>query len=78
MTLREVKEFINSLPPEMDDFPVVNGEVGYVEEDSEELMYRVDKPIVALYVDESTNEVCMFHQALEDVKMAYGNPSDTI
>ena len=48
MTLRELKDFINNLPEEMDNFGVVNGEVGYVDpEDEISMVYRLDKPIIA-------------------------------
>lgn len=75
MTLRELKAFVNGLPQEMEEFQVVNGEVGYLEADSDEMVYRVDKPIIALYVDEDTSEICLFHQTQEDVRNAL-NPSD--
>ena len=69
MTLTELKNFIARLPEEMNDFQVVNGEVGFIEtEDGESFNYRVDKPIIFLYVDEETSEICLFHQTQEDVK----------
>jgi phage regulator Rha-like protein len=68
MTLRELKDFMSKLPEEMDNFMVVNGEVGYLDpEDENTMVYRVDNPIVTLYVDEQTQEICMFHQTKEDV-----------
>jgi phage regulator Rha-like protein len=74
MTLRELKNFIAKLPEEMDNFMVVNGEVGYLDPENEDSMvYRVDNPIVTLYVDEQTQEVCMFHQTREDVKEVLKN-----
>lgn len=74
MTLRELRDFIAKLPTEMDEFMVVNGEVGYLDPNNDDSMvYRVDNPIVALYVDEQTQEVCMFHQTQEDVKEVLKN-----
>lgn len=68
MTLGELKGFIKNLPPEMDEFFVMNGEVGYVDpEDDNSAVYRLDKPIIALYVDEKSGEICFFHQTQEDV-----------
>lgn len=68
MKLKELKAFIQNLPNSMDEFDVVNGEVGYLEpENNDSFVYRVDKPIIALYVDEKSNEVCFFHQTQEDV-----------
>jgi phage regulator Rha-like protein len=77
MTLRELKDFMTKLPAEMDDFMVVNGEMGYLDpEDDNSMVYRVDNPIVMLYVDEQTQEVCMFHQTQEDVKQVLKNNQD--
>lgn len=74
MILKELRKFINGLPEEMDSFEIVNGEVGYVSpENKDSLVYRVDKPIIALYVDESGNEVCFFHQTQEDVTKILDN-----
>jgi hypothetical protein len=74
MTLKELKSFIAKLPDTMDEFDVVNGEVGYLEPDNEEsLVYRVDKPIIALYVDQKSEEICFFHQTQEDVNKALTN-----
>lgn len=68
MTLKELKNFIAQLPEEMDSFEVVNGEVGYIDpEDDNSMVYRVDKPIIALFVDDSSSEICFFHQTQEDV-----------
>lgn len=68
MTLGELKGFLLKLPKEMDEFYVMNGEVGYVDpEDDNSAVYRLDKPIIAMYVDEKSEEVCFFHQTQEDV-----------
>jgi hypothetical protein len=68
MKLKELKEFINNLPEEMDDFTVVNGEFGVLIEDGkEEVMYRVDKPVLMITVDEGDNEVVLLHQTKEDL-----------
>jgi hypothetical protein len=68
MTLNELKKFIDRLPEEMGEWSVVNGEVGYLDpEDDNSMVYRVDKPIIALFVDENSQEICLFHQTQEDV-----------
>jgi hypothetical protein len=68
MTLNELKGFINGLPEEMDEWSVVNGEVGYLDpSDDDSMVYRVDKPIIALYVDQHSQEICLFHQTQDDV-----------
>ena len=41
MKLSELKEFINSLPEEMNDFTVVNGEYGFIDPENEEGYRRV-------------------------------------
>lgn len=74
MTLAELREFLTRIPNEMDGFEVVNGEVGYLDQnDKDSMVYRVDKPIIALYVDEHSKEICFFHQTQEDVNNALKN-----
>jgi hypothetical protein len=74
MTVKELRDFIDKIPAEMDEFMVVNGEVGYLDpNDDDSMVYRVDNPIIALYVDEQTNELCFFHQTKEDVNNIFPN-----
>lgn len=69
MTVKELKDFMKKIPSEMDGYLVVNGEVGYLDEkDEDSMIYRVDNPIITLYVDENTKEFCMLHQTREDIK----------
>jgi hypothetical protein len=68
MTLNELKKFVNGLPEEMGEWSVVNGEVGYLDpSDDNSMVYRIDKPIIALFVDESSQKICLFHQTQDDV-----------
>ena len=68
MMLIELKEFINSLPEEMNEFTVVNGEYGFMDPVNEEgFIYRVDKPVLAINVDENDKEVVLLHQTREDL-----------
>lgn len=68
MKLSELKKFINSLPAEMDDFTVVNGEYGFMDPETEEgFIYRVDKPVLAINVDEKDLEIVLLHQTREDL-----------
>ena len=68
MMLAELKEFINKLPEHMDNFTVVNGEFGYLDpEDENSLIYRVDKPVLMINVDEKDQEVVLLHQTREDL-----------
>jgi TATA-box binding protein (TBP) (component of TFIID and TFIIIB) len=74
MTLLELKNFLEKIPNHMNDYEVVNGEVGYLDiKDEDSLVYRIDKPIITLYVDESSKEICFFHQTQEDVNKALNN-----
>jgi hypothetical protein len=58
MTLKELKNWINSLPEEFNEHTVVNGEVGML---NDEHMYRVDKPITTCMVDEETKEIVLMN-----------------
>lgn len=63
MDLKELKTWVNSLPEEFDDFTVVNGEIGMLED---EYWYRMDKPITTLNVDLENREIFIFNDADED------------
>jgi hypothetical protein len=80
MTLAELKEFINNLSKDMDNFIVVNGEYGFLNpNDENSLVYRVDKPVLMITVDENDKEILLLHQTREDVKtiMNDGNSEGT-
>jgi hypothetical protein len=72
MTLKELKEFVNRLPDTFDDYEVENAE--YVGGNSEEdVAYRLDKPVVAIYVREDTKEVLLMNSPMEQYKLkTYG------
>ncbi len=77
MKLKELIEFIEDLPEEFYEYDIVNGEVGQLIEDGEDnLVFRVDKPIIALYVDEQSKEICFFHQTQEDVNNIWPEKED--
>jgi hypothetical protein len=68
MTYKDLKNFIAQISDEYDEYEIVNGEVGYLDpSDENSLSYRLDKPIIALYVDEQSKELCFLHQTREDV-----------
>ena len=77
MTIKEIKAFLAKLPDEFDEFSLVNGEVGYLPTEKEgeepEAMYRVDKPIISLYVDETSKELCLLHQTRDEMKDILGD-----
>lgn len=62
MKLHELKNWINNLPEEFADFDVVNGEVGMVDE---QFMYRLDKPVTTLTVDQDNKEVIILNDSQE-------------
>ena len=63
MKIIELKEFLETLPDDFDQYEVVNGE--YVKIDSE-YYSRVDKPVMFLTVDEESKELCVLHQTEEE------------
>jgi hypothetical protein len=64
MNLEELKQWVNTLPEELNSFEIVNGEIGML---GDQYHYRVDKPIVACTVDETTNEIIFMHQAEDEL-----------
>jgi hypothetical protein len=78
ITIKEIKDFLSKLPEEMDSFSMVNGEVGYIpsEDGEEQAYYRVDKPIVTLYIDETSKELCLLHQTRDEAKDITGEDFD--
>lgn len=70
MNLREVKEWVNSLPEEFLDYNVANGEEKKM---NDGYYYRIDKPIISLMVDEDHDEVLFLSEAIE--KADYENSS---
>lgn len=59
MKLKELKDWLNSLPEEFDNYPCVNGEEGIIDGN---YSYRIGKPIIAAFVDEESKEVVLSHQ----------------
>ena len=62
MTLRELKTWVDNLPEDFLDFNVVNGEVGMLDG---QYMYRVDKPVTTLTVDEENKEIVILNDSQE-------------
>ena len=67
MTLGELKEFVNRLPDTLDDYEIENAEYtgGSSEED---VAYRLDKPVVAIYIKEDTREILIMNAPMEQYK----------
>jgi hypothetical protein len=71
MTLGELKEFVNRLPDTFNDYEVENAEYmgsNSVGGDSEDVKYRLDKPVVAIYVREDTKEILLMNAPMEQYK----------
>ena len=66
MTLRELKEFVNRLPDTFNDYEVENAE--YTGSNVADVMYRLDKPVVAIYVREDTKEILLMNAPMEQYK----------
>ena len=66
MTIKELKEFVNRLPGTMDDYEVENAE--YMGDNSEDVKYRLDKPVIAIYVREDTRELLLMNAPMEQYK----------
>jgi hypothetical protein len=62
MKLKELKEWLSSLPAESDDFDIVNGDLTETET---EYTYQVEKPVVALYLDQENKEVIVLTQIVK-------------
>ena len=66
MTLLELKEFVNRLPDTFNDYEVENAE--YTGSNGDDVMYRLDKPVVAIYVREDTKELLIMNAPIEQYK----------
>jgi len=66
MTLYELKVYVNSIPEEMDEFNVVNGEFGLVKDGNTFVM--TNNEVLLCYVDEKNQEVQFLHQTDKEVR----------
>jgi hypothetical protein len=65
MTLRELKNWVDSLPSEFLEFEVVNAEAGKI--NGTEFSYRLDKPVTILTVDEQNKEILILNDSDKDI-----------
>ena len=74
MTLLELKQFINQLPDAFNDYEVENAEYmgnmveSFMGDNTQNVRYRLDKPVVAIYVREDTNEILIMNTPMEQYK----------
>jgi Fe-S-cluster formation regulator IscX/YfhJ len=65
MTLTELKDWINSLPEDFNNFQVMNGGET-VKEDI--YMYRIDSPITTCVVDKESKNIIFLNDFYDDKK----------
>jgi len=65
MTFSELKEWINSLPEDFNNFQVMNGGE-MVKEDI--YMYRIDSPITTCVVDKESKNIIFLNDFYDDKK----------
>jgi hypothetical protein len=66
MKLSELKAFVNSIPDDMNDFIVVNGEFTLDKDGNTFIMSN--KVVLTAYVDRPNSEVQLLHQTDKEVK----------
>ncbi len=70
MKLKELKEYILSLPERLDDFNVING--GLIESEIDDSFVFISNTVHTVYVDEKLKEIQFLHQTEDDVKNLMG------
>ena len=60
INLKEVRDWIDTLPEEFLEFNVMNAEEGPIVND--EVMYRFDKPISSINVDRESREILFLNK----------------
>jgi hypothetical protein len=60
MKLKEMKEWLQKLPTEMDEYEIVLGELGQIDSD---YWYRQDAPIAAMDVDRESKEILIMRMS---------------
>jgi hypothetical protein len=61
MKVKELKEWINKLPDDTDEFDIVNGDLTETET---EYQYQIEKPVVAFYMDKENKEIIILTQKI--------------
>ena len=63
MKLKELKDWVNSLPEDFAEFDIVNGDLT---ESENEYTYQIEKPVVAVYMDKENKEVIILTQKIQN------------
>ena len=58
MTLIELKNWLDTLPEEFNEYSVVNAELGIIDD---EYNYRYDKPVTTLAISEESKEILILN-----------------
>ena len=66
MKLKELKDYILSLPERLDDFNVING--GLIESEVDDSFVFISNTVHTVYVDEKLKEIQFLHQTEDDIK----------
>src|ERR1035437_10114270 len=74
MNIKDLKEFLATLPEEFDNYILVNGEYGSPSEpmDGDGVYFRLDKPVERMFVSEADKILCLLNQSDEEVKKHIG------
>ena len=68
MILRDLRGLLDKVPEEFDNFELLNGEMQILEmEGKETIMFRIDKAIVGIRVEDDSKEIIFLHQTEEDI-----------
>jgi hypothetical protein len=74
MNIKELKEFLATLPEEFDNYILVNGEYGTPTEPMEGkgIYFKLDKPIMRIFVNETDKALCLLNQSDEEIAKVTG------
>ena len=70
MTIKDYKEFINSLPIEFDDFEITHREYSTIDDEG---LNAQEIPVFSVHIDEPNKKACNMHQSSYENYQAYTN-----
>ena len=68
MKLKELKEWLNKLPEDVQEFDIVLAQIGQTED--KQYWYRKDDPVYALDIDKNSGEVLIMRYSKEVITKA--------
>ena len=72
ITVKELKDFLLTLPEELNEYELVNGEFAKLNEADKEF-FKLDKPIITIQADDETKQLCFLHQTEEQIDEIINN-----